>query len=294
MVHTENMDMDRDGLADFLRRRREALHPSDVGVSAGVRRRTQGLRREEVAWLASMSTDFYARLEQRRGARPSEDMLAAIARALRLTLDERDHLFALAGHTPPPRTVRAEQPSPGLQRVLDQLTTPAQIGSDLGVTLSQNALAVALFGVQTEYTGLRRSIIYRWFTDVEDQRRLLVDDHPLVSRTHVAALRAVYRRGGLDPEAEELVAHLLHESEEFAQLWAQHEVASRAGTIKRFVHPQVGILTLTCDTLTAENETQHLVVYSAPPGSADAARLEQLGALCTPALSPIRAGVILR
>lgn len=95
------MDMDREGLADFLRRRREALHPSDVDLSAGVRRRTQGLRREEVARLAAMSTDFYARLEQRRGARPSEAMLAAIARALRFTLDERDHLFVLAGHTPP-------------------------------------------------------------------------------------------------------------------------------------------------------------------------------------------------
>jgi hypothetical protein len=98
----------------------------------------------------------------------------------------------------------------------------------------------------------------------------------------------------LDPEAEELVAHLLHESQEFAQLWVQHEVANRAGAIKRFVHPQVGILTLTYDTLTADNDTQHLVVFTAPPGSADAARLEQLAVLCTPELAPIRAGVILR
>ena len=294
VVHTEDMEMDREGLADFLRRRREALHPGDVGLSAGVRRRTQGLRREEVAWLAAMSTDFYARLEQRRGARPSEDMLAAIARALQLTLDERDYLFTLAGHTPPPRTRRAQQPNPGLQRVLDQLATPAHIASDLGVTLSQNALAVALVGVQTAYTGLRRSTIYRWFTDATERSRLLVDDHPWISRSHVAALRAVYRRGGLDPEAEELVAHLLHESEEFAELWVQHEVANRAGAIKRFVHPQVGILTLTCDTLTAENDTQHLVVFTALPGSADAARLEQLAALGTPELVSTRAGVVVR
>jgi hypothetical protein len=251
-----------------------------VGVSAGARRRTQGLRREEVAWLAAMSTDFYARLEQRRGARPSEAMLAAIARALRLTLDERDHLFVLAGHTPPPRTVRAEQPSPGLQRVLDRLATSAHIASDLGVTLRQNALAVALFGVQTAYTGLRRSIIYRWFTGAAERRLLPVADHALRSRSLVADLRAVYRRGGLDPEAEELVAHLLHESEEFAQLWVQHEVASHAGEIKRFIHPQVGLLTLTCDTLTTENETQRLVVFTARPGSVDAARLERLAALC--------------
>ena len=275
------MDIDRDGLADFLRRRREALRPTDVGLSASARRRTQGLRREEVARLAAMSTDFYARLEQRRGARPSEDMVAAIARALRFTPDERDHLFALAGHTPPPRTLRAEQPSPGLQRVLDRLTTPAQISTDLGVTLSQNALAVALVGDQTKSTGVQRSIIDRWFTDGAERRLLLADDHALNSRRHVAALRAVYRGGSCDPDAEELVGRLLQESEEFAQLWVQHEVASLTGMIKRFVHPQIGLITLTCDTLTAENEQGRLLVFTAAPDSVDAARLQQLAALCT-------------
>jgi len=86
--------MDRDRLADFLRRRRDALQPGDLRLSAGSRRRTQGLRREEVAGLAHMSTDFYARLEQRRGSRPSQQTTAALARAFRLTPDERDHLFA--------------------------------------------------------------------------------------------------------------------------------------------------------------------------------------------------------
>lgn len=283
MRHTDHMnsdihmEIDRDGLADFLRRRRAALRPNDVGLSAGVRRRTQGLRREEVARLASMSTDFYARMEQRRGARPSEDMLAAIARALRFSLDERDHLFTLAGHTPPPRIVRADQPSSGLLRVLEQLTTPALIVSDLGITLRQNSLAVALMGDQTTYTGLRRSIVYRWFTE-QAPRRLLIDDHGMHSRSHVAGLRAVYRKG--DPEAEELVGRLLHESEEFAHLWVQHEVASRAGTLKRFNHPLVGVLTLTCDTLIAENENERLLVLTARPSSVDAARLEQLAALC--------------
>lgn len=167
-----------------------------------------------------------------------------------------------------------------MQRVLDRLATPAQIVSDLGVTLRQDALAVALVGVQTEYMGLRRSLIYRWFTGAAERRLLPVADHALRSRSHVAALRAVYRRGGRDPEVEELVAHLLQESEEFVHLWVQHEVASRAGEIKRFIHPQIGILTLTCDTLTAENETQQLVVFTAPPGSVDAARLGRLAALC--------------
>ena len=141
--------MNRDELADFLRRRREALRPGDVGLSAGARRRTRGLRREEVAGLAHISTDFYARLEQRRGSRPSEQTAAALSRALRLTRDERDHLYELAGHTAPPRTLRTDHASPGLQRVLEGLDAPAQIVSDLGVTLSQNLLAEALVGVQT-------------------------------------------------------------------------------------------------------------------------------------------------
>ena len=149
--------IDREGLADFLRRRREALQPEDVGLSKGRRRRTSGLRREEVAALANMSTDFYARLEQRRGSRPSEQMVGAIARALRLTQDERDHLFQLAGHAAPPRGFRSDHVTPALLRVLDRLDTPAQVVSDLGVTLAQNPLAVALLGNLTEHTGLRRS-----------------------------------------------------------------------------------------------------------------------------------------
>src|SRR6201995_1400892 len=114
MSHTRRMD--REDLADFLRRRREALPPDDVGLDQGRRRRTAGLRREEVAQLANMSTDFYARIEQRRGSRPSEATVAALARALRLTLDERDHLFHLAGYEPPARAPRPPHATPALAR----------------------------------------------------------------------------------------------------------------------------------------------------------------------------------
>jgi transcriptional regulator with XRE-family HTH domain len=268
--------MDRDGLADFLRRRRAALQPDDVGLHAGARRRTGGLRREEVAGLAHMSTDFYARLEQRRGSRPSEQTTAALARALRLTQDERDHLFALAGHTAPPRAFRSDHPSPGLLRVLERLDTPAQIVSDLGVTLAQNRLAESLAGVQTHYTGLRRSMIYRWFTEPEQREIHPREDHAKHSRIHVASLRAVHGRSADDPEARELVDRLLAESEEFGTLWERHEVASRAGTMKRFLHPLVGPLTLDCQVLTAENVTERLIVFTASPGSQDADRLALL------------------
>jgi transcriptional regulator with XRE-family HTH domain len=272
--------MDRDGLADFLRRRREGLQPGDVGLAAGTRRRTRGLRREEVAALAHMSTDFYTRLEQRRGSRPSEETVTALARGLRLTQDERDHLFALAGHNPPPRTVRADHASPGLLRVLDLVECPAQIGSDLGVTLAQNSLAEALVGVQTRHSGLRRSLIYRWFTDPAERRLHPEEDHPAHSRRHVASLRAVHGRSGEDPEARALVEQLLRQSQEFTALWERHEVGSPSGTLKRFLHPLVGPLTLDCQILTSEqNLTERLVMFTASPGSEDAHRLELLSVI---------------
>jgi transcriptional regulator with XRE-family HTH domain len=272
--------MDRDGLADFLRRRREALEPGDVGLHAGPRRRTRGLRREEVAGLAHMSTDFYARIEQRRGSRPSEQTVAALAVALRLTPDERDHLFELAGHTPPLRTSRPDHASPGLLRILEQLSTPAQVSSDLGVTLAQNPMAEALVGVQTHYRGLRRSVIYRWFTEPDERRIHPEEDHPLHSRIWVASLRAVYGRTAPDPEARDLVDHLLRESQEFAVLWQHHEVATPTARLKHFVHPLVGRLTLDCQILNSEhNVTERLVVFSAAPGSEDAQRLELLSVI---------------
>jgi len=268
--------MNRNELADFLRRRREALRPGDVGLSAGARRRTRGLRREEVAGLAHISTDFYARLEQRRGSRPSEQTTAALSRALRLNRDERDHLYELAGHTAPPRSLRTDHASPGLQRVLDGLDVPAQIVSDLGVILSQNPLAEALVGVQTRHSGPRSSVVYRWFTDPAERRAHPEEDHPLHSRCLVSLLRAAHGYAGDDPEARGLVDRLLRESDEFAALWERHEVAGRAGNLKRFVHPLVGILTLECQVLTAENLTEKLLVFTASPGSEDDDRLARL------------------
>src|SRR4051794_35781092 len=185
------VDVDRSGLADFLRRRREALQPEDVGLSRGPRRRAQGLRREEVAALCGMSVDYYSRLERERGPQPSESMLAAIARGLHLSLVERDHLFLLAGHSAPGRTTRSEHVEAGLMRVLDRLQdTPAQVlvgGS--GETLGQTRMAVALFGDQMRFTGLARSSIYRWFTDPGSRAIYVPEDHDALGRYFTARLR---------------------------------------------------------------------------------------------------------
>ena len=283
--------MDRDGLADFLRRRRAALRPDDVGLGPGRRRRTPGLRREEVAALAHMSTDFYTRLEQRRGSRPSAQTIGALARALRLTLDERDHLLQLAGHTPPPRGRRSDHVTPALLRVLDRLDTPAQVVSDLGVTLQQNPLAEALLGAQTGYSGLARSVFYRWFTDPEERLRFPAADHELHSRRYVANLRAVHARDPGDHEARELVAALQRTSPEFARLWDAHEVGLSADTHKRISHPAVGLVELDCQILTAENQTERLVVFTATPGTEDAERLALLAVVGNETFAAVAGGV---
>lgn len=272
--------MDREQLADFLRRRREALQPEDAGLARGPRRRTSGLRREEVAGLAHMSTDYYTRLEQQRGPQPSEQMLGAIARAMRLSRDERDHIFRLAGHTPPPRRRRTEHVSPALMRVLDRLDTPAQVISDLGETLVQNPAAVALLGDQTSFTGLRRSLTYRWFTDPAERAIYPPDDHTGHSRTYVAGLRLVHARFQDDERARELIEALLAESEEFAELWEQHEVGMRdPDEPKRFIHPEVGEIATHCQILTSENDAQVLLVYTATPGTEDHEKLRLISVI---------------
>ncbi|SCE69594.1 Helix-turn-helix domain-containing protein [Micromonospora mirobrigensis] len=185
--------MDRAALADFLRRRREGLQPSDVGLAPGARRRAPGLRREEVAALAAMSTDYYTRLEQRRGPQPSPQMLTALARALRLTGGERDYLFRVAGQNAPTPVTAATHVAPALLRVLDRLEdTPALILSNLGETLVQNRLSKALLGDRSRHTGLARSEAYRWFTEPDERLRYPQDDRARQSRAQVANLRAAY------------------------------------------------------------------------------------------------------
>jgi hypothetical protein len=264
-------------MADFLKRRREALQPEDLGLERGPRRRTSGLRREEVALLAHMSADFYARLEQRRGARPSESTVAALSRALQLTSAERDHLFSLAGHTPPAQVWRSQLPSPGLLRVLERLDAPAIIVSDLFVTLSQNRLSRALLGVQTQFQGLRRSLVYRWFTEPATRLIHHPEERPRIARSCVASIRAVHGRSENDPEVRQLVAALMTESAEFVELWERHEVANRMETHKRFIHPVVGPLTLDCQNLSGENLSERLVVFTAVTAE-DQRKLDELSA----------------
>ncbi len=272
--------VDREQLADFLRRRREALQPEDVGLPRGARRRAAGLRREEVALLCGMSVDYWSRLEQGRGPQPSDQMLTAVARGLRLSLAERDHLFRLAGHAAPERVGRSEHVAPGLMRVLDRLhDTPAQVMTDLGETLVQNDPAVALLGDASRLTGLDRVSVHRWFTDPDARRVYPEDDHDLRGRVVVADLRAALARQGAGSRAEQVVTALLARSEEFARVWADHEVGLVHGPAKRLVHPELGVLTLECQKLLDVEQSQVLLVFTATPGSPDDEKLRLLAAL---------------
>jgi transcriptional regulator with XRE-family HTH domain len=279
--------MDKSQLADFLRRRREALQPEDVGLSRGSRRRAEGLRREEVAALCDMSVDYYSRLEQGRSPQPSEQMLAAIARGLRLTLDERDHLFRLGGHNAPVRALRSEHISPGLMRVLDRLQdTPAQVVSELGEILLQSATARALFGDETQLTGMLRSIVYRWFTDPIARDVFPDEERPAQSRNLTADLRTVYAKYGSSSRAGAVVDALLAQSPEFAELWAAHEINSVHSYEKRLQHPEVGVLTLQCQLLHDHDQGQSLLIYTASPGSESYQKLQLLAVVGTQHLAP--------
>lgn len=272
--------MDKAAFGDFVRARREALQPEDVGLRRGSRRRAAGLRREEVAELADMSADYLSRLERGDGPQPSGQMVAALARGLRLTIDERDHLFLLAGHQPPGRTASIEHVNPGLMRILDRLAdTPAQIMGSLGETLVQTGPAVALLGAQTDFEGRMRSSMYRWFAAPASRAIYPRADHPRHARVQVAQLRRAAAQRGPDSAAAELVQHLLATSEEFAALWAESEVGLRFTEEKRFVNPEVGELSLYCQMVYDPDQAQSLLVFTATPGTPSAEKLALLAVL---------------
>lgn len=274
--------MDQHALGAFIRSRREALQPEDVGLRRGPRRRTSGLRREEVAGISDMSADYLARLERGDGPQPSEQIVNALARGLRMTVDERNHLLLLAGHTPPTATQVDELVSPGLLRILDSLTaTPAQVLGPLGETLAQNATAVALFGDETRFTGPARSAPYRWFTQPSARDLYPLEDHDHQSRVQVSQLQYTAALLGPKSRTAKLVAELQRRSPEFAALWEERQIGLRHSEEKRFLHPEVGPISLHCQTILDIDQHQTLLVLTATPGSDSAEKLRLLNVVGT-------------
>jgi transcriptional regulator with XRE-family HTH domain len=268
--------MDRDALACFLRSRRESISPADVGLPPGVRRRASGLRREEVAHLTGMSVDYYSRLEQARSTQPSPQILRALARALRLTDDETDYLYRLAGHAVPDRARCSLHVRPALMYLLDQLRdAPAFVCSDTEILLAQNNMAKLLMGdLVSDEPGLQTSMCWRWFTDPRSREAIPPEEHDQHSRSRVADLRAAWAHRPNDPDMCELVEGLLKHSTEFSKLWTRHEVAVRRMQRKTFL-TNVGPITLDCEVL-ATTDSQHLVILTPPAGSSASDKLRLL------------------
>ncbi|MGW7253749.1 helix-turn-helix transcriptional regulator [Streptomyces sp. NPDC054834] len=276
--------MDRRELAAFLRSRRERITPADVGLSAGPRRRTPGLRREETAQLAFISTEYYTRLEQARGPRPSREVLAGLARALRLSDAERDHLHHLAGAPPGPPPGPSREVRQSILDLLRRLPQAAAIVTSATYeVIAWNDLAAALMEDFSALPRRERNLVRRVFLGPHRQGLRLygVTDADTFGRASAQHLRATAARYPDDPEVTGLVNELLSGSEEFARLWASHDVSAEPTLIKTFQHPLVGPVTVNCDVLSITDRDQRVVIYTAEPGSRSEEALRLLSVIGT-------------
>ncbi|MEU6786186.1 helix-turn-helix transcriptional regulator [Nonomuraea angiospora] len=276
--------MDRQELAAFLRSRRERIIPADVGLPAGPRRRTPGLRREEAAQLAFISTEYYTRLEQARGPRPSQEVLAGLARALRLSDAERDHLHRLAGTPPAPAPGPSREVRQSILDLLSRLPQAAAIvTSAMHEIIAWNDLAAALMEDFSAVSRRDRNLVRRVFLGPHPQGRRLygVSDADEFARRSASHLRATAARYPDDPEVAELVRELHEGSEEFARLWDSHDVAGAPAMTKTFQHPLVGPVTVNCDVLDITDRDQRVVIYTAVPGSPSEQALRLLAVIGT-------------
>jgi transcriptional regulator with XRE-family HTH domain len=274
----------REELADFLRTRRAALQPEEVGLPGGGRRRTPGLRREEVAQLAGVGTTWYTWLEQGRDVRASLDVLDAISRALRLTTAERAHLILLGrGEEAHPCKPPAEQVSPTVQRLIDNLAwSPAYVIGRRWDYLAWNRAFEIVFDWSPGEDPLSRNHVWTMFMD--PVRRTLSADWEHSARTIAAKFRADSARNIGDPAFEELIAALRSSSPEFRKWWNRHEVAGGGDGRKELVHPTVGRLVFDHAVFRhAELTEQRLVLYT-PVGDEHDTRAK-LAQLLEPALS---------
>jgi transcriptional regulator with XRE-family HTH domain len=269
-----------DELAGCLRSWRERLAPADAGLPAGSQRRVLGLRREEVAQLAGVSVDYLARLEQGRASSPSVSVLASLARALRLTGDERSHLFTLAGQAPPgPGTIDRHIP-PSLHRLLDRLAdVPVLVLDAAAEVVAANALGTALLGEMSGPGRRERNIAWRQFTGAPSRVVRTPEERGEADAATVADLRQALAHHPHDDELNSLIEDLRERSPRFAVLWAQRPVSRAPARRKTFRHPEVGTFTLDCDALSVQGADLTVIVYTAPAGSADADALALLGAI---------------
>ena len=267
----------RDELADFLRQRRASVQPEQVGLPGGGRRRTPGLRREEVAQLAGVGTTWYTWLEQGRDVRASMEVLEAIAGALQLTPAERTHLVLLGrGEQPPPRRAPAERVAPTLRRLVENLGgNPAYILGRRWDYLAWNRAATEILGDLDAVPKPERNHV--WLTFMDPARRELFTDWKRSIRLLVARFRADSAHHVGDPSFEELITALQASSPEFCKLWKRHEVADKGVGRKELNHPTAGRLVFEHAVFNpSESPEQRLILYTPLPEQDTPAKLAQL------------------
>lgn len=270
-------------LGDFLRARRGRLHPRDVGLEPGGRRKVTGLRREELALLAGLSTDYYQRMEQGREVRPSDDVLDALADALGLDDEERRHLFTLARAARRPMPARVdrdpERVPDSTRRLLRLMSTPAVVlGRHLDL-LAWNSMAEALLGDPHDYPSDRLNMLLLMFDDtLNEERRCPHWERQALD--YIGMMRAAVATDPSHPRATAVVGELSIRSAEFRRLWARHDVRESVSGSKSFRIPEVGDVTLDWDSYPLPgNPGPVMLVYTAEPGSVDADRLQLLASL---------------
>ena len=276
LANTDNEAQRRRELADFLRTRRAKLSPAEVGLPAGTRRRTPGLRREEVAQLAAIGATWYTRLEQEWDIRVSPAALEGIARALRLTSEERQHLFLLADQPLPPHPPPLDEVvSPAIQRLIDSLDTmPARVLGRRWDWVATNAAAQRVFAYP-ELPRYPRNFV--WFLFTDPAQRTAYTHWETLAQQVMAQFRADSARYPGDPGFTELIADLHRVSPEFRAWWSRHDVRGPLDGPKEIFHPVVGRLVFQHTTLQVPaNPDLKLMIYVPLPEADTAAKLQQL------------------
>ncbi len=274
-----------DELGTCLRTWRDRLDPAEAGVSASGRRRAPGLRREEVAELAGLSVDYLARLEQGRASAPSPSVLAPLAGALRLSDDERAHLFRIAGQAPPGAGQIDRRITPSVQRVLDRLAdVPVLVTDAAWEVIAMNPLATALLGDR------RDNILRRHFAGEKSPIERTLQEIAAMEEGWVGDLHRSAGRYPHDGPLHALIEELRALSPRFEELWLKRPVAEHVADRKTIVHPEAGRITVDCDVLTVAGSDLRLIVYTAPPGSDDA---RALASLADDAVAQMRDGLAL-
>jgi len=264
-----------DGIGSYIQAWRHRLQPADAGLPAGSPRRTRGLRREELASLAGISVDYLVRLEQGRATNPSTQVLAALSRALRLTLQERDHLYTVAGQALPRKSAMPTHVDPSVQRLVDRMADlPVAVYDPAWTIITWNAAWAGLMGDPSALTGRDRNLLWRTFTGQSSRVRKSGDEADEFETSAVADLWRAFGNYPDDAGLHQLVDDLQQASSRFARLWASRVISTSGGSnSKTIVHPAVGPITLDCDILTVAGSDLRIVVYTADPSSPDADRL---------------------